>query len=63
MRVLLVEDDSKIASFIIKGLKAEGFAVDHEGNGEDGLHMALTEPYDVAIIDVMLPKNRWSEID
>ena len=55
MRVLLVEDDSKIASFIIKGLKAEGFAVDHEGNGEDGLHMALTEPYDVAIIDVMLP--------
>ena len=55
MRILLVEDDQKIASFIIKGLKAEGFAVDHEGNGEDGLHMALTEPYDVAIIDVMLP--------
>jgi two-component system OmpR family response regulator len=48
MRVLLVEDDSKIASFIIKGLKAEGFAVDHEANGEDGLHLALTEPYDAA---------------
>lgn len=57
MRVLLVEDDSKIASFIIKGLKAEGFAVDHENNGEDGLHMALTEPYDAAIIDIMLPKK------
>ncbi|MGD9056765.1 MAG: response regulator transcription factor [Desulfobacterales bacterium] len=56
MRVLLVEDDSKIASFIIKGLKAEGFAVDHEDNGEDGLHMALTEPYDAAVIDIMLPK-------
>ncbi len=56
MRVLLVEDDSKIASFIIKGLKAEGFAVDHENNGEDGLHMALTEPYDAAVIDIMLPK-------
>ena len=56
MRILLVEDDQKIASFIIKGLKAEGFAVDHEGNGEDGLHLALTEPYDAAIIDVMLPK-------
>ena len=57
MRVLLVEDDSKIASFIIKGLKAEGFAVDHEDNGEDGLHMALTEPYDAAVIDIMLPKR------
>jgi two-component system OmpR family response regulator len=57
MRVLLVEDDSKIASIIIKGLKAEGFAVDHEDNGEDGLHMALTEPYDAAVIDIMLPKR------
>ena len=55
-RILLVEDDPKIASFIIKGLKAEGFAVDHENNGEDGLHMALTEPYDAAVIDIMLPK-------
>ena len=56
MRILLVEDDQKIASFIIKGLKAEGFAVDYEGNGEDGLHLALTEPYDAAIIDIMLPR-------
>ena len=56
MRVLLVEDDKKIASFIIKGLKQEGFAVDHVTNGEDGLHLALHEPYDVAIIDIMLPK-------
>ncbi len=56
MRILLVEDDPKISSFIIKGLKAEGFAVDHESNGEDGLHMALTEPYDAAVIDIMLPK-------
>jgi two-component system OmpR family response regulator len=56
LRVLLVEDDKKIASFIIKGLKQEGFAVNHVTNGEDGLHLALHEPYDVAIIDVMLPK-------
>lgn len=56
MRILLVEDDHKIASFIIKGLKAQGFAVDHAIDGEDGLHFALTEPYDAAIIDVMLPK-------
>ena len=56
MRVLLVEDDGKIASFIVKGLKAEGFAVDHAADGEMGLHLALTEPYDAAIIDLMLPK-------
>ena len=56
MRLLLVEDDNKIASFIIKGLKAAGFAVDHANNGEDGLHLAITEPYDVAVIDIMLPK-------
>jgi two-component system OmpR family response regulator len=56
MRILLVEDDQKIASFIIKGLRAEGFAVDNAANGQDGLHMALTEPYAAAIIDIMLPK-------
>jgi len=56
MRILLVEDDLKIASFILKGLKEAGFAVDHAANGEDGLHLALNEPYDAAIIDIMLPK-------
>jgi two-component system OmpR family response regulator len=56
MRILLVEDDSKIATFIVKGMKAAGFAVDHAGEGENGLHLALTEPYDAAIIDIMLPK-------
>lgn len=56
MRILLVEDDLKIASFISKGLKEAGFAVDHAGNGMDGLQMASTEPYDTAVIDVMLPE-------
>ena len=56
MRVLLVEDDLKIADFVKKGLKSAGFAVDHASEGEDGLHMAITEPYDAAIIDIMLPK-------
>ena len=56
MRILLVEDDEKIASFINKGLKAEGYAVDHALDGERGLHLALTQPYDTAIIDIMLPK-------
>jgi two-component system OmpR family response regulator len=56
MRILVVEDDQKIASFIIKGLRQAGYAVDHAADGQEGLHLALTEPYDAAIIDVMLPK-------
>jgi two-component system OmpR family response regulator len=56
MRILVVEDDKKIASFVMKGLKEAGFAVDLAINGEDGLHQALTAPYDAAIIDIMLPK-------
>jgi len=56
MRILLVEDDPKIAAFVRKGLQEAGFAVDHADNGEDGLNLALSEPYDVAIIDIMLPK-------
>lgn len=56
MRILLVEDDVKIAGFVVKGLKEAGFAVDHVADGEEGLYMALTEPYDTAIIDIMLPK-------
>jgi two-component system, OmpR family, response regulator len=56
MRILLVEDDAKIASFIVKGLKAAGYAVDHASDGEEGLHLALTEAYDTAVIDIMLPK-------
>jgi len=55
MRILLVEDDAKIASFIVKGLRAAGYAVDHAPDGEEGLRLALTEPYDTAVIDLMLP--------
>lgn len=57
MRVLLVEDDVKIASFIVKGLRSAGYAVDHAPDGEEGLSLALTEPYDAAIIDLMLPRR------
>jgi two-component system OmpR family response regulator len=56
MRILLVEDDREIASFILKGLKEGGFAVDYAADGEDGLYLALNEPYDAAIVDIMLPK-------
>lgn len=57
MRLLLVEDDVKIASFIVKGLSAAGFAVDHATDGEQGLDLGLSEPYDVIIVDLMLPKR------
>jgi two-component system, OmpR family, response regulator len=56
MRVLVVEDDSKIASFVVKGLKQSGFAVDHCADGEEGLILARTTPFDAAVVDIMLPK-------
>jgi DNA-binding response OmpR family regulator len=55
MRVLVVEDDRKIASFVVQGLHEAGFAVDQTANGAEGLHLALTNPYDTAVIDIMLP--------
>jgi two-component system OmpR family response regulator len=56
LRILIVEDDQKITSFLIRGLRQAGFAVDHASNGVDGLELALEEPYDVAVVDIMLPK-------
>jgi DNA-binding response OmpR family regulator len=56
MRILVVEDDTKLSTFIVNGLKQAGFAVDDAKDGEEGLHLALNEPYDAAIIDIMLPK-------
>ena len=55
MRILVVEDDPKIAAFITMGLRQAGFAVDQADNGEKGLQLALSEPYDLAILDIMLP--------
>jgi two-component system OmpR family response regulator len=56
MRILLIEDDAKIASFIEKGLREAGFSVDHCGDGQLGLSRALTISYDVAVVDLMLPR-------
>ena len=56
MRILVVEDDKKIASFVARGLKEAGFTVDQAENGEDGLLLALAHPYDTAVLDLMLPK-------
>ncbi len=56
MRILLVEDDSKIAAFVSSGLKQAGYVVDHAADGLAGLHLAMMESYDAAVIDIMLPK-------
>jgi two-component system OmpR family response regulator len=55
MRILVVEDDAKIASFIVQGLKQAGYAVDHAADGSTGLALAQSTGYDAAVVDVMLP--------
>jgi len=55
MRLLIVEDDPKLASFIVKGFKQSGFAVDHSTDGSEGLTHALGASYAAAVIDIMLP--------
>lgn len=57
MRILIVEDDKKIASFVMKGLKQAGCVVDVAHDGDTGLDLATTETYDAAVLDVMLPKR------
>lgn len=55
MRVLVVEDERKIANALKRGLEQEAFAVDVSFDGDDGLAMALDEPYDIIVLDRMLP--------
>jgi two-component system, OmpR family, response regulator len=62
MRVLVVEDDKKIASFVAKGLQQEGYAVDCANNGVDGFHLASSGDYDAAIVDIMLPQLSGLEL-
>ena len=57
VRALLVEDDATIADFVTRGLREAGFVVDHVADGDAGLSAAVGTPYDVAIVDVMLPKR------
>jgi two-component system, OmpR family, response regulator len=56
MRILVVEDDAKIASFLVNGLKQSGFAVDRCADGEEAHVLATTTSYDAAVVDIMLPK-------
>ncbi len=64
MRILIVEDETKTANYLKKGLIEHGFTVDVAINGEDGLHLAQTESYDMIVLDVMLPeRSGWSVIE
>lgn len=62
MRILVVEDDKGAARFIQKGLSEEGFMTDVVSGGEEGLFMAMTEIYDLIILDVMLPEINGFEV-
>ncbi len=55
MRLLLIEDDAEQARFAVKGLRESGHTVDHAASGRDGLFMAVSEPYDLLIVDRLLP--------
>ena len=55
MKILLVEDDLKLAGLVTKGLTARGFIVDHAANGDDGFALATTRSYDAVVLDIMLP--------
>ncbi len=62
MRLLLIEDESKVAEFVARGLRAERFAVDVSRDGEAGWEMASTYQYDLVILDLMLPKLSGTEV-
>jgi DNA-binding response OmpR family regulator len=56
MRVLLVEDEMRLAAYLKRGLEREGYAVDIAGDGAEGLWLGSTQPYDVIVLDIMLPE-------
>ena len=62
MRVLLVEDEAKLARLLQRGLREEQIGADIAGNGADGLWMATEQPYDVLVLDVMLPDIQGLEV-
>lgn len=62
MRILIVEDDRKVASFLEKGLREEGYSVDVSDDGDDGLLKAHVHDYDLLLLDVMLPGKTGFEI-
>lgn len=55
MRILVSDDDPKAAGLLVQGLRAEGYAVDHAADGDEAIWLAETNPYDVMVLDVMMP--------
>ena len=62
MRILIVEDEEKVSRFIVRGLAAEGFAVDAASDGPSGLELATTYRYDLIVLDLMLPGMSGTEV-
>ena len=62
MRVLIVEDERKVAQFLKKGFQSEAFAVDIAPDGSEGLRLAMSNTYDAIVLDVMLPKMSGLEV-
>jgi len=62
VRILVVEDQQKVAQFIVRGLREERFAVDHASTGTEGLSMARVGEYDALILDIMLPGKNGFEV-
>jgi len=62
MRVLLVEDDRGVSRFIKKGLKESGYVVDTAFDGEEGLHLSLSQTYDLIVLDILLPEINGYEV-
>lgn len=62
MRLLLIEDEQKVADFVARGLRADRFAVDIARDGEQGLHLAMSYDYDLVILDLMLPVLGGAEV-
>jgi len=62
MRILLVEDDRGVSRFIKKGLKENGYVVDVAFDGEKGLHLTLSQTYDLIILDILLPEMNGYEV-
>jgi DNA-binding response OmpR family regulator len=62
MRILIVEDEVRLAAYLKRGLQAEGYSADVANDGEQGLWMATTNPYDAVILDIMLPKKNGYKV-
>jgi two-component system, OmpR family, response regulator len=62
MRILLVEDEMSLANFMVRYLKQEGYAVDHVVDGKEAVQKILKTPYDVVVLDLMLPSMRGDEV-